>query len=60
MADEFKNEVFTNFDPNPIPACHLCGAKPALAHTILNSQNGRTVRMFKCDCGEQTWTEDRT
>jgi hypothetical protein len=26
---------------------------------MLNPQNGRTVRMFKCECGEQTWSEDK-
>jgi hypothetical protein len=26
---------------------------------MLNTQNGRTVRMFKCGCGEQTWSEDK-
>jgi hypothetical protein len=26
---------------------------------MLNSHNGRTVRMFKCECGEQTWSEDK-
>jgi hypothetical protein len=26
---------------------------------MLNPVNGRTVRMFKCDCGEQTWSEDK-
>jgi hypothetical protein len=25
---------------------------------MLNPVNGRTVRMFKCECGEQTWSED--
>jgi hypothetical protein len=27
--------------------------------TMLNPRNGRTVRMFKCECGEQTWSEDK-
>jgi hypothetical protein len=25
--------------------------------TMLNPDSGKTVRMFRCDCGEQTWTE---
>jgi hypothetical protein len=33
--------------------------RPKLVRTMLNSQNGRTIRMFKCDCGEQTWSEER-
>jgi hypothetical protein len=59
MPDEFKNEVFSSFDPNPVRACNQCGKKPARVRTMLNPVNGRTVRMFKCDCGEQTWSEDR-
>ena len=59
MNNEFKNEVFSGFLPNPIQMCSHCGEKPALLRTILNPQNGRTVRMFKCECGEQSWSEDK-
>jgi hypothetical protein len=59
MNNDFKNEVFSSFEPNPIRICSQCGEKPVLVRTVLNSQNGRTVRMFKCDCGEQTWSEDK-
>jgi hypothetical protein len=33
--------------------------KPRLVAAMLNPVNGRTVRMFRCKCGEQTWSEDR-
>ena len=59
MNNEFKNEIFSSFDPNPVRACGLCGKKPALVRTMLNSHNGHTVRMFKCECGEQSWSEDK-
>jgi hypothetical protein len=59
MNDEFKNEVFRSFEANPIRTCNQCSKKPALLRTMLNPKNGRTVRMFKCECGEQTWTEDK-
>jgi len=26
---------------------------------MLNPQNGKIVRMFKCQCGEQSWTETK-
>jgi hypothetical protein len=58
MADEFKNEVFTGFDPNPILLCSSCGDKPALVRSMLDPAKGVTFRMFKCQCGEQTWSED--
>jgi hypothetical protein len=60
MNSDFKNEVFSRFEPNPVPVCGHCDKKPVLVRTMLNSQNGRTVRMFKCECGEQTWSEDKT
>jgi len=31
---------------------------PALVLKMLNPRTGQTVRMFKCGCGEQTWTEE--
>ena len=30
-----------------------------LAYQMMDSTRGLTVRMFKCWCGERTWTEDR-
>ena len=59
MDRDFKNEVFSGFDPNPVRTCTACGKKPAQVTSMLNSLTGRTVRIFKCDCGEQTWTEDK-
>jgi hypothetical protein len=26
---------------------------------MLNPGNGQRVRMFRCQCGEQTWSEDK-
>jgi hypothetical protein len=59
MANEFKNEIFTAYQPNPVRACSYCGAKPVLVRTILDPRQGRTIRMFKCECGEQTWQADK-
>jgi len=59
MSDEFKNEVFSSYEPNPVPRCGSCGEKPKLIQKILDTKNGHTVRMFKCECGEQTWAEDK-
>lgn len=59
VNNEFKNEVFSGYDPNPVRACSHCGEKPGLVRTMLNPTNGRTVRMLKCNCGEQTWREDQ-
>jgi hypothetical protein len=56
---DFKNEVFSSFNPNPVPPCNHCGKKPSQVRTMLDPVRGRTVRMFKCECGEQTWAEDK-
>jgi hypothetical protein len=56
---DFKNEVFSSFDPSPVKPCGECGRKPLSVLKMLNPQNGKTVRMFKCQCGEQTWTETK-
>jgi hypothetical protein len=56
---EVRDGLFSGFEPNPAPACSHCGEKPKLLRKMLNPQNGRTTRMFKCDCGEQTWSEDK-
>jgi hypothetical protein len=38
--------------------CTRCGAQPQLIRTMLDSVKGRTIRMFKCDCGERIWASD--
>ena len=58
MDRDFKNEVFSSYEPNPAPSCGACRAKPALVLKMLNPQSGKTVRMFKCLCGELTWKEN--
>jgi hypothetical protein len=59
MGSEFKNEVFRSYEPNPVRLCDTCAGKPALVRSMLDSLSGRTVRMFKCQCGERRWTEDK-
>ena len=43
----------------PTIRCGRCGIQPKLIHRILNPRTGDTLRMYKCDCGEQTWTTTR-
>jgi len=38
--------------------CSRCAAEPRLVGTMLDSNKGRTISMFKCQCGEQTWVSD--
>lgn len=36
-----------------------CGAQPKLIRKIMDSRNGMTVRIFECQCGRRSWTEDK-
>ena len=36
-----------------------CGAQLKLKHTIMDPSRGIIVRVFDCQCGERTWSEDR-
>jgi hypothetical protein len=36
-----------------------CGAQPELVHKMMDPRRGLTVRMFKCQCGERSWTEGK-
>jgi hypothetical protein len=38
--------------------CIRCGAEPKLVGAMLDSNKGRTIRMFRCQCGEQTWVSE--
>jgi uncharacterized Zn finger protein len=38
--------------------CSRCGAQQKLIHTLLNPQKRHTIRMYRCQCGEQTWTSE--
>jgi hypothetical protein len=35
--------------------CKHRGAVPRLALKILDPRTGGTLRMYKCECGEQMW-----
>jgi hypothetical protein len=56
MTGDFKNEMFSSHEPNPVPRCD-CGAEPILKLKFLDPSTGQTVRMFKCECGRETWNE---
>jgi hypothetical protein len=54
----FSAETMARIAAAPIRLCG-CGLMPKLIKTLMNSQNGRTIRLFKCECGDQSWSEDR-
>jgi hypothetical protein len=36
-----------------------CGAQPTLFRKMMDPGRGLTVRMFVCQCGQTSWTEDK-
>jgi hypothetical protein len=38
--------------------CSNCGAVASFVGQMLDPTKGRTIRMFRCHCGEQAWFSD--
>jgi len=36
-----------------------CGAQPRLVRKMMDPLRGLTVRVFECQCGGSSWTEDK-
>jgi hypothetical protein len=36
--------------------CGRCRSTPRLVHKMLDLRTGGTLRMYRCECGEQIWT----
>ena len=54
----FSSDKFTGRKTIEDSRCK-CGAQPKLAYQMMDSTRGLTVRMFRCQCGEQRWTEGK-
>jgi hypothetical protein len=37
-------------------SCGHCGKNPRFVGEMLDPVKGRAIRMYRCHCGEQTWT----
>jgi hypothetical protein len=35
--------------------CPACSALPHLHHAILDTRNGKTVQVYRCQCGKSIW-----
>lgn len=42
---------------DPAPRCPACNALVRLAHCILDTREGRTVRLYECECGRRVWED---
>jgi hypothetical protein len=43
-------------DEKPI-VCSSCAAQTSLFIPLLDSQNGKLYRLFKCECGKLVWDD---
>lgn len=39
--------------------CERCAASTRLLQKFLNARTGGTVRIYRCECGEQMWRETK-
>jgi hypothetical protein len=53
----YSSETFSGSKTREERRCG-CGAEPRLARKMMDPKRGLTVRVFECQCGERTWTED--
>ena len=54
----FSTSQLTGTETTEPRRCSRCAAEPKLICKMLDSNKGRTISMFKCQCGEQTWVSD--
>jgi len=54
----FSTSQLTGTETTEPRRCSRCAAEPKLICKMLDSNKGRTISMFKCQCGEQTWMSD--
>jgi hypothetical protein len=57
MIDTPDDELPKQQNQDRRKRCPTCAAFPRLAHSMLNSRNGRTVRLYQFDCGERIWDD---
>ena len=47
--------------PDPQPEdelrCAACSAVPRLIQRMLDPRSGKTLRLYRCQCGEHVWEE---
>jgi formate dehydrogenase maturation protein FdhE len=39
------------------PACPACASAPSRVMVILDTRNGKTVRLYECQCGGLLWDD---
>ena len=57
MTEEKEADIPKQQTQDHGPRCRTCAAFPRLAHSFLDTRNGKTVRLYQCRCGERVWDD---
>lgn len=57
VATHHQEELSAQQTQDPRPRCPTCAAFPHLTHAILEPRTGKTVRLYRCRCGERIWDD---
>ncbi|WP_298253594.1 hypothetical protein [Bradyrhizobium sp.] len=57
MSDDRESERIKPAKQESAPRCPACAAFSHLAAKLLDTQNGKTVRLYQCQCGERIWDD---
>jgi hypothetical protein len=57
MTDDKEKELPQQPTQDQGPRCPTCAGFPRLLTSILQPRSGKTVKLFRCDCGERIWND---
>jgi formate dehydrogenase maturation protein FdhE len=55
--DPDKRSAYPARDNERLMSCPACASVPTRAIIILDTRKGKTVRLFRCQCGELIWDD---
>jgi hypothetical protein len=57
VTDDKETDLPEQQTPEAKPRCPACAAFPRLAQQFMNPRDGKTVRLYECQCGERIWDD---
>ena len=58
MSGSVDHEPVVAIRAAPLRRCNRCGAVPNEVQVLLDSRKGKSVRIIRCRCGEESWSEE--
>ena len=56
MTEEKEQTPKASVEPKG-PRCPTCAAFPDIASRFLDPRTGKTIRLYRCQCGEHVWDD---